>query len=249
VLKLILFSVLFLSFSSPALALTSSKSVRVSASIGENRATIFGYTSPDSLVELTSTAVYGLTYSDSTGYFFFNKTFLPSHSFIDLCLTSTDAHSLTTLPVCFPAPPLGSVHTEYGPILLPPTISLNPNASGQGIPLSPINIYLFQKESSSLFVKPAQAFSLPIFSTVTDSDGNYSLNLPNVYSTSYRLFATVNYQDFPSPKSNTLFYSIPYAFPFWLLIIFLLSLLIFIILLVIYFKRPKVRYLPAIIYQ
>jgi hypothetical protein len=67
-----LFFLLFL-IPSPTFAadFTSSASTTVTASIDENRVTIYGYTSPNSKVELSNSQVYSQTYSDNSGYIYF----------------------------------------------------------------------------------------------------------------------------------------------------------------------------------
>jgi len=214
-----LLAFLFLPGSVEALTLKSIKDVFISASIGENRVTIFGYCSPNSKVELSSVSVFDVTLSDSQGNFIFDRTFLPPNP-SDLCLSFIDAEGRRSQPVCIPPPPPQNYHTDIGPILLPPPLSLDseniaPNsttlASGQSIPDSQIDIYFYQSDNQApVFpVKDALAIALPIFSTHTDHLGNYSFNLPTTYSSDYRLYATTLLVDFPSPKSNTLAFSLP----------------------------------------
>ncbi len=99
------FLLLFLFLSSPVLATDyhQESAVSVSSSIGENRVTIYGYTSPNSRVELSSPRVFAVTYSDPNGYFLFDKTLLPKNP-SDLCLTSFDNNYRSTSPVCVPPP-------------------------------------------------------------------------------------------------------------------------------------------------
>lgn len=238
--------------------------VNISASIGENEVTINGYTSPQAKVELTSSRVYALTYSDQSGYFEFKKTLLPKNP-KDLCLVATDDISRRSFPICIPPPPETNYHTNIGPIILPPTIAINadaikPNAtalaSGQSIPNSPIEIYFYKvTDNAPSFVKPANAYSLPIFQTQSDSSGNFNFNLPTAYSSNYRLFASVKFEDDSSPKSNTITYALPSLwYFFWLqhsrLIVFstvfLLTLIIFIFLLLQSKSALQTRYLPAL---
>lgn len=223
------------------------KSVNVSARIGVNEVTIYGYTSPNSVVELENYLVYSKTYSDPNGFFKFSQILLPKNP-PDLCLSATDLDYRHTVPVCIPPPPPIQYHTNIGPIILPPSLTLDQSsASGQSLPNSTVSLHFYQeKPSAPLLVKPANAFSLPLLQTTSDSLGNFSLNLPNIYSTNYRLFATVNYQDNSSPKSNTLSFSLPPIFNLYLLIPFVLTLIIFLFLLFLSRRHPK-RYLPAII--
>ena len=145
-------------------ALEQTASTTISASIGENRVTIYGYTSPNSRVELSSPRVFSVTYSNTKGYFVFDKTLLPKNP-SDLCLTSFDNNSRQTTPTCFPPPPATNYQTDIGPILLPPTISLendkiNPNTtvttSGQAIPDSQVNLSFYKvTDTAKSFSKPS----------------------------------------------------------------------------------------------
>ncbi|MGI5840747.1 MAG: hypothetical protein ACOX6N_00790 [Patescibacteria group bacterium] len=258
---------LLLSFlSRPTLAVEKQSLVTVSGYIGKNQVTINGYTTPDSRVELSSPRVFDVAYSNSEGYFEFDRSFLPENP-SDLCLTSIDNSSRRSHPVCIPPPPESNFITEIGPILLPPTLSLDadqikPNstalASGQSIPESTVNIYLYQIDSQApTFPKEAQAFSLPQFTVATDSSGNYSFSLPTSYASNYRLFAAAIHNSSNTPKSNTLTYNLPTLFYlFWLqykfLILFLplffLTLSFFVYLLFSSLKSParSSRFLPAL---
>ena len=213
-----------------------SASTTVTASIGENRVTIFGYTSPNSRVELSSPKVFSVVYSDESGYFVFDKTLLPKNP-SDLCLTSFDNSTRSTQPICIPPPPPTNYHTDIGAILLPPTISLendkiNPNStvisSGQAIPNSIVNIHFYKVNNSgqSFFnldealakfrPKPVEAYSLPPLTATSDNFGNFNLNLPTAYSSDYRLYASAKFEDNYSPKSNTLIYFLPSFFSLFL---------------------------------
>lgn len=244
-------------------ALEQTASTTISASIGENRVTIYGYTSPNSRVELSSPRVFSVTYSNTKGYFVFDKTLLPKNP-SDLCLTSFDNNSRQTTPTCFPPPPATNYQTDIGPILLPPTISLendkiNPNTtvttSGQAIPDSQVNLSFYKvTDTAKSFSKPAYAYSLPSIIATTDSQGNFSLNLPTAYSSNYRLYASAKFNHNYSPKSNTLIYILPSLFsiflqqhPYliYLLPLFILTLIVFFYLL--HLRKPKQpRFLPAI---
>lgn len=259
---------LFLFLASPVSALQQSDFVHISASIGENEVTIFGYTSPNSRVELTGIDIYSLTFSDENGYFGFINTILPKNP-SELCLQSKDNYDRNSTLVCIPPPPATNYHTDIGPIPLPPTISLeqdkiNPNStvisSGQSIPNSPITIFFYKvNDIAKSFPKGALAYSLPPLKTISDENGNYSLNLPTAYSSNYRLYTSVEYNNNYSPKSNTLIFFMPSLFWFFLqqnsylfvfLPIFILTLILFFVLLflnssTIYHLKSKI-YLPAL---
>ena len=252
----------------PIYALTDNADVVISASIGENEVTIYGYTSPNSKVELTGINIYSLDFSDDVGYFEFNKLVLPKNP-SELCLQSKDNSSLSSSLVCIPPPPDTNYHTDIGPIILPPTISLgtdniNPNStvisSGQSIPKSTITVYFYKvNDSAQSFPKTALAYSLPKVETTTDENGNYNINLPTAYSSDYRLYTSVKYNDSFSPKSNTLLYSMPslfwlflqqHAYLMVLLPIFIFTLLLFFFFLFLNSKFvhhiSKLKFLPAL---
>lgn len=262
------FLLLFLLLASPSLALEKSGDVSVSASIGENEVTIFGYTSPTSRVELTGVGIYALTFSQDNGYFEFNKHVLPKNS-SELCLQSKDNYDRNSTLVCVPPPPTTNYHTNIGPIILPPTISLeqdkiNPNStvitSGQSIPNSPINIFFYKvDDTAKSFPKAALAYSLPPLKASTDKNGNYSLNLPTAYSSNYRLYTSVEYDGSNSPKSNSLLYLMPSLFWIFLqqhtylmvlLPIFIFTLILFFIFLFFnsnfYRRVSQLKFLPAL---
>lgn len=237
--------------------------VSVSASIGENEVTIFGYTSPLSQVELSGINIYSKDYSDDTGYFEFNKLVLPKNP-SELCFQSQDHHNRSSSLLCLPPPPATNYHTDIGPIILPPTISIDKSdidphstviSSGQSIPNSKIILYFYKTNNQAKsFPKSISAYSLPEIETQSDDNGFYSINLPTAYSSDYRLYSSVNYQNSFSPKSNTLLYLMPSLF--WLFIqkniylIFLFSLFIFSLLLfftLLYLNsRPLALFKPSL---
>ena len=224
------------------------ESVTVSAQIPASTITIYGYTSPNSRVELSSSRAFAVTYSQNDGYFVFDRLILPRHS-LDLCLTSLDESNRLNNPVCIPEPPLLNNYTDIGPILLSPTITLdlqNLYSSGQSIPNSTIQVYLYQQDSPFSLIKTVQAFAIPILETKTDSRGNYSLNLPNTVATNYRIFSTAIHLEANSPKSNTLLYHPHY---FISLLYLLIPLLIIILSLFFIFKKTRRRFLPTVIYN
>jgi len=257
---LLTFFLFFLSHSCHALEFD--KSISVSAAIDHHSVTIFGYSSPLTRVELSGQRTFAVTYSDNSGYFIFDKTLIPGNAG-ELCLTTIDDNHRLSNPVCLPPLSSFTYHHHIGPVILPPTLtldadSLKPNsttvASGQSIPNSQIDIYLFQVTDHPLtFIPAAHALSLPVFTTFTDNLGNYNFSLPTAYSSNYRLFSTVHYLDNFSPKSNTLIYTLPSllflflqqnAILIILLPLFTFTLILFFYFLALYFS-PR-RYLPAI---
>jgi len=228
--------------------LETNQVVTISAQVPANTITIFGYTSPSSRVELSSSKAFAVTYSQDDGYFIFDRLIIPRHS-QDLCLTSLDESNRLNNPVCIPEPPLTNSYTEIGPILLSPSLSLdllNQYSSGQSIPNTTIQVHLYQQSSPLTLIKTVQAFELPTLETKTDSRGNFSLNLPNTTATNYRIFATTQYLEANSPKSNTLLYHPNYTIS---LLYFLIPLLIIIFSIFFIFKKTRRRFLPAIYYN
>ncbi len=215
--------------------ITKIEELRVTASIGENMVTIFGYTGPRQKVELESYRVYAQVYSDATGYFEFKQALLPKNP-SELCLTSIDSTGRRTSPSCIAPPPSKNYSTDIGPILLSPTLSLTSSsplagseqtASGVGIPNSSLQISLFQEENTPKLIDiTAQAadWKLPQLTIQTDSEGNFSLNLPTTYENSFKVFAKTLFQSSPSPKSPTLSYSL--AAPISLLLLKALQILL-----------------------
>ncbi len=232
------------------------QSVNVSASVLDSTLTIFGYSSPNAKVELESPTVYAQTYTDDKGYFEFKRLTIPK-IYNELCVFSTDSSKRETTPVCLP--PLSGIeyHNNIGPILLPPTISLNDHqikassdnaySSGEAIPDSDIDVYLFQIEKNPSLIKPVEALSFPKIRTHSDSQGNWSFSLPTTYSSGYRIYTSVVYDQNLSPKSNTLVFRLPTFFSIYtiiLTIIFFITLLLFIILVILFYSdsRPKSKH-------
>jgi len=188
--------------------------IKVSATIGEPKLTLFGYTCADCLVYLQGQRVFEEKNADLDGFFKFTKVFLPSAKpdYPELCLTSIDSQQRTTFPTCLPPLPTGPYHIEVGPVLLPPTLTLSqgtfaPNqqvtASGQAIPNSIVNIYLSNQKSLLALAKPALAYNLPHYQASASKNGQFEFNLPVSYS-KWRVFAASEFEENPSPKSNTL---------------------------------------------
>ena len=162
---LILLLCLFFPSTVSALNYQDTAQVSISASIGDNRITIFGYTSPHSRVELSSPRVFAVTYSDDTGYWLFDKVLLPKNP-LDLCLNSTDENGRYTAPVCIPAPPPTNYPHRHWPNFLP-TISLdrdqiNPYetvvTSGRSIPNSQVYLHFYNQRLRSQL--PRQIFAI-----------------------------------------------------------------------------------------
>lgn len=178
----------------------------ISATIGSPILRLWGYGPTNSRIELSGDRVSEFTYSNSSGFFEFKKAFLPRPIDIyypELCIIAIDQANRSTPPVCIPALPAIWAGYDVGPVILPPTISLDAisldelTASGVTIPNSKVNVY-FAKDRF-----------LPVLGIATDNQGNFSFNLPSEEITSWRVFAMTLYsQGNTSPKSNTLEFKI-----------------------------------------
>jgi len=222
--------------SSPVSAIYTSD-VTVSASIGGGSTfTLFGYTSPDSTVTLSSQGLYDEGRSDNAGYFIFKDK--PTSLYKqELCFTTQDQLGRISTPICIPALPAETID-RIGPVILPPTVSLNngnifigeePILSGQTIPNTNVKLSLFTDESVNrrniafkAFVSPVEAYTIPNLHISSDSQGNYSIALSSTQSKYYRMFTQSLYQESLSPKSNTLHLDV---MPFWMYLIQLLGFL------------------------
>ncbi len=202
--------------------------ITVSATIGEPKLTLFGYSSPNSLVQLQGERVAEETIADKSGYFLFDRIFLPlpNPDYPELCLNAIDTESRTSFPTCLPALPLGPYDISIGPVLLSPTISLEKgyflpeeliNAQGLTIPNTQVTIFLANEagDKKSIFSKIQKilspvvfAYSLPQYQIKADSQGRFDFNLPTIKQTNWRLFASSQFQGSPSPKSNSLSFKI-----------------------------------------
>jgi len=201
--------------------------IKISASIGEPKLSLFGYSSPQSLVQLQGDRVDEQVIADEKGYFFFDRVFLPlpKPEYPELCLIATDTKSRASFPTCLPRLPIGNYNISVGSVLLPPTISLDKGifvtkeqikAQGLTIPNSEVNIFLANDRSKNRLlslVKPAYAYNLPSYKVISDQNGYFEFNLPNEEQSSWKMFAGANFLNSPTPKSNTLNFKI---IPWWL---------------------------------
>jgi hypothetical protein len=156
---------LLLGLPAPAYGFTnpvSHTTITVTATVGEPKLTLFGYTSPSALVNLAGIGLANQTIADQTGYFSFNRIFLPlptlhwvsptyqSETYPELYLNAVDTLGRVSSPVILPNLPLGPYEITVGPVLLPPTLTLEKGqylpgeqitASGQTIPNAEITIF------------------------------------------------------------------------------------------------------------
>ncbi len=120
------------------------------------RFSIFGYTSPRATVSIQNPGMFIDTSADQTGYFEFAQFF--SRLLVeDICLIAQDQLGRTSMPVCIPPMP-DDQNSSIGPIIMPPTISINNDSffagdtitiSGQTTPNSTINLSMFTDESKT----------------------------------------------------------------------------------------------------
>ena len=142
----------------------STGAVTVSASIGNFRFTLDGYSSPGALVTIQGMGIYDQTFANRDGYFQFSNSFSP-FSPREACLTAQDQLGRLTSPVCLP-PFSTNRNITIGPVILPPTVSLDKDVyyvgdeailSGQSIPNSEINLSTFTKRESKRNGTPKQS--------------------------------------------------------------------------------------------
>jgi hypothetical protein len=131
-----------------------------SASIGEFGFNLFGYTSPYALVTIDGMGVYDTTTANDKGYFQFNNRFFPLSS-NEACLSSKDQFGRISSPVCLPPFPTNR-NTNIGPVIMPPTISLNKRdyflgdeivLSGQAVPSTEVKLSVFGDNLGKLTIQ------------------------------------------------------------------------------------------------
>jgi hypothetical protein len=232
---------------------TKEAQVTISASLGEPVLRLWGYGAPNSRIELNGSGVSDFTYARTDGYFEFSKAFLPipiNLLYPELCLTGIDLMGRATPPICIPPLPAIEFNYDIGPVILPPTLSLESGhaapltqieANGITIPNSEVKIVLAEgdengKLANFSLVREAKAYYIPDYTVKSDANGYFSFNMPGTNPDTWRVFAITKYsKDATSPKSNTLTFRIisPTIIAFgnlWQRILSLLTLPILIIL-------------------
>lgn len=267
--------------SAQTLPITSTKTaqVTISASLGEPILRLWGYGPSNSRVELGGIGVADFTYANPDGYFEFPKTFLPTPTglfYPELCLTAIDLVNRVTPPTCIPALPVSKYDFDVGPIILPPTLSIDTGsvasgaqtgASGITLPNSEVKIVLAESGGNQTLadfsiIKEARAYYIPNYTVKSDSRGNFNFNMPVAAPNTWRVFAVTTYsQGALSPKSNTLTLKVVSPFTIsleniWKLILSLLTLPVLItveILIILIFitatlltKRGRMKVSPSI---
>jgi len=131
---------------------------------GEGQFSIFGYSSPQALVNLDAIGSHDDVRANRDGYFVFTNR--PSPLFPqESCLTAQDQLGRISTPVCLPPFPT-DYNISIGPIILPPTASFNNPAtgsdyyigdevilSGQTIPNTDVNLSMFTDETQNSKLK------------------------------------------------------------------------------------------------
>lgn len=204
------------------------QNVEVYAFIGEHRFSLYGYTSPFALVTFSGLGIFDQTIADKDGYFIFKNRFSP-FSPREACLVAQDQLGRLTSPLCLPPFPT-DYNVEIGPVIMPPTLSLDKNEywvgdevilSGQGIPNSTVNLSFFSQENYQLIpnflvkiflLNPVYAQNPNTLETNTDNQGNFSINLSASQAKKLRLFTQINFDQKISPESRKLTVEI---LPWW----------------------------------
>lgn len=186
------------------------KSINVSAFVGEFRFTLVGYTSPYARVILEGQGIYDETFADKYGNFTFYNRFSPL-SPREACITAHDTYGRFSKPLCLPPFPVNK-NAYIGPILLPPTVSTSQNIflvndygslSGMAAPNSNVTVDIYSNVQDSKI--PIQA--------LTDASGNYSITVPTDQYNTVRSHSINYYKSITSDKSITLTMQI---LPLWL---------------------------------
>lgn len=201
---------------------TTAAQVTISASLGEPILKLWGYGPPNSRIELSGEAVADFAYSRTDGYYEFPKAYLPSPTdllYPELCVTAIDPIGRASVPTCIPPLPTTRFSYDVGPVILPPTLSLDEGsvvpssqsgAEGVTIPNSEVKIVLAedsnsQKTSKYSIVGTAYAYYIPDYTVKSDEHGYFSFNMPAASPKTWNVFAITSYsQGATSPKSNTL---------------------------------------------
>src|SRR4030042_6305811 len=81
---------------------------------------LYGWTSPDSIIQVTGDRIFAQISSDQTGYFNFQKLAISDEA-KEICLTTIDSERRTGFPLCISVPESNDI-TEIGPVILSPTL-------------------------------------------------------------------------------------------------------------------------------
>lgn len=182
--------------------------VIVSASIGEPRLTIFGYTSPGAKVTLEGQGIFDETYAEKNGFFIFKNRFAPL-SRREICLIAHDDEGGSSQPACLPPlPPQKNV--TIGPLVLSPIVRMNKLGfnvhdfaviQGFTVPNTDVRVKFFTSDINRALTN---GIALPDIYTQSDTDGSFSINIPTYLGQSIRFYAQTTFNNFNSGKSTTL---------------------------------------------
>jgi hypothetical protein len=187
-----------------------------------------GWTSPLAKVELNmEQLVKKETIANEQGEFVFNVV-LP-RSLAHFCLITTDIASISSPPLCLPAP--ASTETVLiKEVVMPPTLKVEKGRLAQGetvaaegytTPNSEVSPYLFEEQARPRFRLPwspitnhqslittAYAAEVPKFPVKSDQNGFFQFNLPSEAIGKNRIFVGSTFLNGPSPKSTTLVFNV-----------------------------------------
>ncbi len=194
-------------------SLSKTRSTIVSASVGEFRFSLDGYTSPLARVTLEGQGLFEETTADRQGYFSFTNRFSPFTQ-REACITAKDTGGRISAPFCLP-PFSTRKNVHVGPIIIAPTLTLNQDifaredfgiSTGKGVPNSTIYLDIISPDLES----PLQLH------TLTDAEGDYSITLPTQKTQSYSISTRNTLNSLESTRSTSLTFAI---LPYWLILL------------------------------
>lgn len=161
---------------SPTIAKEAQQDINVSAFVGDHYFTLYGYSSPMAQVTFDGLGIYDQTTADNKGYFEFKNRFSPL-SPREACLTAKDQLGRLTAPVCLPPFPT-SYDANIGPVIMPPTVSLNSSPtggnyyvgdeivlSGQTVPNTAVDFSVYMNNTRSTQITPiVKSPKIPVLS-------------------------------------------------------------------------------------
>ncbi|KXK09276.1 MAG: hypothetical protein UZ22_OP11002001155 [Microgenomates bacterium OLB23] len=181
--------------------------VDVSVGIGEGTLELFGYGPPLSKVILEGRGMYAATSSDKNGYFYFSKARIHIGS-QEVCVTALSGIGASTHPVCIGIP--NKKYVRIGPVILPPIVNMNKLkynvrdftvVRGSTVPQSTVKVKLFSTDSLD---NSSSGLPLPEISAQSDTNGNFTINLPSDSDQRFRFYAQTTHNNAESGKSTTL---------------------------------------------
>lgn len=186
---------------------------------------IYGYAPSSSTVYMNGIAVSEETIAQQSGYFEFRRLPFPtilaslaSLIYPELCFTAEDIDKRMTNPVCIPKLPQSAQSEKIGPILIPPTISIDKNeyhlndtvkASGVSFPKSLVKVFFAKSDKKYIFelIPNVAAYGLPSIELTTDNNGYYEVTLPSNTYDDWRVYSLSDHEGSITPLSNILAFS------------------------------------------